>query len=692
MKNLETYFITGFWSKRLIIIILCGLCLFGCEQTPSEQIISDLVDVLKSVEEYEYGESRNWLQDYHDVFARIYNDSTTHPEAERLMIKLLKSKASYQSKLLICKSLASIGTEASLPVLSEMLAEPETANMAVIALTHITSEKADQVLIDELSKSKDLQLVGVLNALALRKTGEAVDAISPYLQDDQPMVSHAAANALGEIGGNKAIQILTDKFKTNQLADIAKALIHALSESPGLDHIELYEILYQSDLSLSIKTAAFLGLVDSQPDNEKVEYLLATLQTSDASFQESLIPSIRKLDQNLSLTKMIEAMPGFNPPFQYQLMLAIADRGEEEVRPYAIKLLNSSDWDARIAALKALKSVSNSMDLQLLAKIASNQTGQEQDLARSCIYWMNDQNTDQRIVELSRTARGQQKAEYIMAIGYRKIEEATGYVISQVSSNDNSVRKAAIESAGKIAGKDYLDEVMKNAFSSNIKETEKQLIVDALTRIAMNSNNPDECARTIDERLEVTSKESPTVIMILTLGNIGNDHAREIIKTYLDSDNENIQFACLQSFANWSNDGPLSDIESVFPNIISSKNRQQATVAFVNLVQQSGSLNGDDKAAKIIGIYSDAQSSYEKVILINGLSRLGSFKAMDFILAHLDDEQINANIQEAFIRIADNLRYGNEKKVLEKIDSLIASTAHEDFKNKLTILKRSIEL
>jgi hypothetical protein len=74
-------------------------------------------------------------------------------------------------------------------------------------------------------------------------------------------------------------------------------------------------------------------------------------------------------------------------------MLALADKKDAAISPFALQLLGGADENGKTAALKALRSVSNTNDILILAKVAATSSGQTQQLARECIYWMEGDNT-----------------------------------------------------------------------------------------------------------------------------------------------------------------------------------------------------------------------------------------------------------------------------------------------------------
>ena len=655
--------------------------------------MKELKDVLKVVKDYEYGGSRSWLQQYHDVMAKVHNDADARIEAEKLIVGVLDSRASYASKTLLCSSLGVIGGKASLPVLEKLFSDPETSHSALIALTAMAMDEVDEMLLASISKVDKATQIEIINALALRKSSDAIEEIKPFLTEDDPEVSVAAIKALGQIGGKAAIEMLFEQFQNSESQKwvLAEALITALENGQEPNEAEIYESIYYGQPPLSIKTAAFSGLLSHTPENEQVDFLLQTMLASESRFRESLLPTFRKLPSSASTQIIIDRLPDFPPAFQQNLMLALADKKDEAIRPFALQLLGGADEDRKIAALKALRSVSNTDDIKILARIAATNSGQTQQLARECIYWMEGDNTNQKILEEAAKSNDLIKPELIKAMGYRKVNHATDFVLSQITNKNQPIRLAAIETIGKIGTVNELNTVISRALSS-IKRTEVDIITEALTRIALNSNDPDTCVETINENLKSTSDVTSTIVLIPTLGNIGTDQALAYIKPHLGHQDDDVQFACLKAFSAWHNDAPLGDLEQYLSSSKNLKNRQQALVGIVTLVQNTDQLTGVQKSQKLMETYKNASTTAEKVIVISGISRISTMESLDFVMGKLEEEDIKNAAREAFIRIADNLRYHMDNRVVSKIDTVIAETTDADFKEKLMILKRSLEL
>ena len=83
---------------------------------------------------FDYGQSDHLLSDISELIRLTQNSTVARKKLEYRMLYVLKSETtSYATKQFICKQLAIIGTDESVPDLSHMLSDPETSDIACIA-------------------------------------------------------------------------------------------------------------------------------------------------------------------------------------------------------------------------------------------------------------------------------------------------------------------------------------------------------------------------------------------------------------------------------------------------------------------------------------------------------------------------------------------------------------------------------
>lgn len=677
----------------MLVLLFMAAMLNGCDTGPSGQTIRELEKVMILITNYSYGDSRAWLQEYYDIMAKVYNDESIRQKAEHIHLNALKSGLSPESTLLICRTLSILGDKSSIPVLEKLLLNPETSHAALIALAGIGLEEAENLLIQSLEHAQGDQLVEIINVLGIRKSATAVAPLGNFLFHEDVRVAAAAANSLAAIGGESAVNQLYEAFKKAQDRNwpVAEALIKVLEHANVSESDKMYESILAVNPPISIKTAAIAGMLDSRPADSRIDFLIKVLMESDAEFQEALIPVIRNMPVNISMEPLSLKLSGFSDSSLQKMMVAIADRGDVSVRNMALDDLKSNNAEIRAYALLALKTIALPEDIPVLARIAASSNSEETTLARACLYWMDSETTDAKILSELKNADGKVKAELIRAAGYRKIEASTDDVLSMLTSSNRDVRLASIETLGKIASIPVLNEAMEKMLN-NMIAAESEAIAVALTTIVLNSGDPDGSLTDIYNQLDRQDKVLQQTALITVLGRIGSEKALNYILPYLRHNNTEIQFACLRTLSYWQNSDPLKSLEEFISFSSNDKNRQQAYVGIVNLTQQSETMNNQGKAEKLEAVFATAQSNPEKIILINGISRINTYESLDFVQKFLDQQGLEQASKEAFIRLADELRYNMDSRVVSKIDTVMTTTADEAFREKLMILKRSLEL
>ena len=676
----------------LFIVFYIGIFLSGCNNGPSKELINKVKSIHKVIVDYEYGDSRSWLQEYQDLMIEVYNIPEIHDKVERLMIKVLKSNASNDGKLLICKYLGTIGGNSSLPVLRKMLFTPSSSNMALIALTSIPGEEASKTLIGALENNEGEALIGIINTLGLRRDPKANQPLNGFISSEDQHVANASIHALGTIGGEQASQILQEAFvsTTNTRKwKIAEAWIKSVESLEPAQRKLSYQTVLDSNPPLSLKYVAFKENLKLVPEDKQVSHLLDAINNSNQEFQEAVIPLIRNLPSTLSMKPFINEFSIYPDRIQIQLMLAIADRKDESIRPFVIQKLKSNNPDDRNAALKSLSKVSNYQDVRMITKVAVSKTGIEQELARACLYWMKGENVDRKILSELEFANAQVKPELIKCVGYRKIEDGRKVLMGYLSSKNKLIRVEAIKAVGIVASHEDLAKVIDLTLS-NIKTTELEMIEHSITSIAF--NDPDSSVPIIGEKLTSYQNALSISILINVAGKLGGDQALTIIRPYLNNDQEEIQFSCIKALSAWRDDTPLPDLEALIQSTLSQKNRSQAMVGIVYLVQNSKSLTEALKAMKLKNAYSFAKSDLDRKIIVNGISRVVSLDALDFVIDQLGNDAIEAEVEEAIIRIAGNLRESHTAEVEARMTSVLEKSDHQEFKGKVNVLLRSMQL
>ena len=230
-----------------ILTALLVFCAFSAQVFAAEWS-----DALNKIKSYKFGESREPLSVIEDYVVSTSGDAQKRKQLEQDFAKLLKDKnTSHDCKDFICRQLWVIGTGESVSALESLLTDEETSDMARYALERNSSPDAGKALRNALKKVDGKQLIGIVNSLGERSDTESTETICKLVfawkeevkEDDEnkkkakerenEMLSLAAINALGKIGGEKAMSTLAEARRTGTPAinHAAAAAILTLSDN-----------------------------------------------------------------------------------------------------------------------------------------------------------------------------------------------------------------------------------------------------------------------------------------------------------------------------------------------------------------------------------------------------------------------------------------------------------------------------
>ena len=136
-----------------------------------------------------------------------HGNPATRAALEQRLAPYLAATFSHATRAFVCRQLAIIGSAASVPALSALLADEPLSHMARYALERIPGPEADKALRDAVGKANRKSKVGIIYSIGVRRDARSVPLLAKML-NEEPEVAAAAAKALGEIGTPEAAKAL----------------------------------------------------------------------------------------------------------------------------------------------------------------------------------------------------------------------------------------------------------------------------------------------------------------------------------------------------------------------------------------------------------------------------------------------------------------------------------------------------
>ena len=130
---------------------------------------ANLDELLAQAAKWQYETSRKPLQALAELVAKAQASPAGTRAIEQKFIAFLNSDATPGGKDFISKQLSVMGSEASVPALAAMLADPKSADLARYALERIPGPAVDRALREALAIAPDKARLGIVNTLGIRR-------------------------------------------------------------------------------------------------------------------------------------------------------------------------------------------------------------------------------------------------------------------------------------------------------------------------------------------------------------------------------------------------------------------------------------------------------------------------------------------------------------------------------------------
>jgi HEAT repeat protein len=379
-------------------------------------------------------------------------------DQQRKLIELLKSDAPPAEKAITCKRLAICGTKDAVPALAPLLADPQLASWARIALEAIPDAAAEDALCEALGKLQGRLLIGAINSLGVRRDAKAVPGLLGKLQDADADVASAAAEALGHIGGEPAAQALVPML-TSAPAPVRPAVAYGctlcaeqfLAAGRHADAAKLYAAVCQAHVSKQRTIEATRGLVLAR-QSAGIPLLLELLRSSDPKLYHVGLRVARELPGRDVTRALLAELDQATPDRQSYLLLALADRGDAEVLPAALKAAKTGTPQLRLVGLSVLERMGGAAALPVLLAVAAEDDAELSQAAKLGLTRLTGADVDAAVVAMLKDPDAKTRRLAVDLLTRRHIADAVPALLKAAQDSDEQVRLASLKALGNLAG------------------------------------------------------------------------------------------------------------------------------------------------------------------------------------------------------------------------------------------------
>ena len=379
-------------------------------------------------------------------------------ERQRQQITILKSDAPPADKAMACKRLAICGTTDAVPAVAPLLSDEKLASWARIALEVIPGPAADDALEEAMSKLQGKLLIGVINSIGVRRDTKAFDKLVEKLKDSDPDVASAAAAALGRIGGEPVVKIL-EPLLASAPAGVRPAVAEGcilcaerfLAEGKSAEAAKLYDAVRGAKVSKQKTIEATRGAILARR-SDGVPLLIEQLKSPDKTFFNIGLRTARELPSREVAQALLAEMERAKPERRAWLLLALADRGDAEALPVALKAAKSGPQQLRLVAISVLERIGNSSCLPALLAIAAESDAEVAQAAKSALMRLPGAEVDSAVVAMLKETDENARRAAIELIGQRRVTSAISELLKSAEDSNASISAASFRALSELAG------------------------------------------------------------------------------------------------------------------------------------------------------------------------------------------------------------------------------------------------
>jgi len=659
------------WNPAVLMHYLAGIQ-FALGDYPVDTTTS-LDVLLEKLSEYEYDVRQAPLYKTDEYLRNVVYFPEELKRYEKHFISFLQSDATLVGKYHICRKLAQMGTDESVPVLGQMLTHEDTSDMARYALESIPSAAADQALLEALKKTTGKIRIGIINTLGQRRSKKAVNNLKQFINNSDNATAVAAVAALGQIATHQAAEVLIQELDASNadlrfwILDTYLKCAHAMADrGENAQAFEMFKKLYQPEQTTTIRVASLRGMTYSSPDKAN-QLIIEAAESDDLTMKTAAIQIIGEHSEIKDIEPIVSMFDDFAPLQKIQFLSAMANRSETSFLPQTIEAAKSSEESVRLAAYRALAKLGDASTVSILVNAAASSRGNERNVARESLYSLKDKRVNNEIVQQITKAEPKTKVELIRSVSQRQIKNSSEILLKTAKDSDRNVRIESYRSLQDIAGFEQLPELLELIMDiENASE-----LNEAVRAIAYASQSePEKSIDLVLAKLDSTQEKEKRTVLMKILGNIPNEKSLVVLRNSLNDEDEEIKAASIRALSEWPNAQPLNDLIDIAEH---SENRLHRALALRGAVRLIGldEARSNQQNTELFKIVMElASNTNEKKMILSALSRVHCIEALELAGQYLNDSETKEEASVAVLRIARRTADEHPQRVAEYLRTI----------------------
>lgn len=603
------------------------------------------------------------------VEAQSLDRAELRSDLERRLVALaVRADATADARQFACRQLSLIGGSAAVPALAALLADPESGGMARYALERIPGPAADRALLDALAAGSGPALVGLINALGVRRTAAATAPLAELLRSPDAAVAAAAAGALGRIGTPDAAAVLLAAAGT--LPDPG-AVLHGLLAAAGVlaaaEGAEaeasralaarLFARVHEAaPAGSTLQAAGFAGLARLRGEAALPD-VLAALRQERCPLSLAAAGLVPVLPGAEVAARVAAELPGVPVSVQPVVIAALAERGDRAALSAVVAAAASPELAVRVAAARALERLGDESTALVLARLAAEAEPRSdlQAAARTSLDRLPGPGVDGALVEGLAAAAAPVQREIVRALGARMAVGAVGVLLRMAGSEDRGVASESLASLSELAGSEHLPALVALFPAAEVSQTLSRLEGVVVT-VSRRAADPDAGVAAVAAALGGDLSPAARASLLAVLGKLGRPAGLEVLYGALAHPDGEVRKAAIRALADWPDAAPMERLRQVS---IESADEAHRVLALRGYARQLA-MPSRRPMAETLRLYREAfglaRGDAERRSLLLGLGEVVHPEALALAREFISQESLRDDAVRAAVRILKGLQ------------------------------------
>lgn len=374
------------------------------------------------------------------------------------LLRRLRATTNAVEQANLCARLRAVAGPEAVPALALLLRHPQTAHAALHVLEIVPGPEATEALHAELARATGALRIAIVQTLGWRGDPTSVPHLAPLLDPTDPTLLAAASLALARIGSSEAqapLQTLWGRLSPQQADSIAPAVLLLADKhrraGQTAEALAWFTRLTGPEHAASIRRAGWMGRLQSA-GSRLVEEAAQALTGSDPDAIPAVLALWPEWPLQVRTDVAVRALPRASPLTQAAILAHLESGAGPEVAPIVRQLIREANPTIRCAAIRALATVGDAGDLDLLLQCAAQGAGAEPEAARWAMTQMAQPGVTTALVEQLLRATGSVQLELVRILSARHDTKAVPHLIDVVRTGPAPARSAALRALVELAG------------------------------------------------------------------------------------------------------------------------------------------------------------------------------------------------------------------------------------------------